>query len=138
MRSKSLLLLTTVLSATLPARNALATLNAYEPFNYTTGSFANNTPSTATGSPTQTTGGGFTGNWTSGANLGTIVAGMTYTANGTLPTANNALNTAAQSRQFVSFANSLSSGTKYISFCSKSPRVTPVQIGTASIFSMGA
>src|ERR1043166_1094227 len=119
MHSKSLIFLGAISVVALTATNALATLTAYEPFNYTMGSFTNNTPSTATGSPTQTTGGGFTGNWTSGANPGTIVAGMTYTANGTLPTANNALNTAAQSRQFVSFANSLSSGTKYIRFLFK-------------------
>jgi CxxC motif-containing protein (DUF1111 family)/fibronectin type 3 domain-containing protein len=84
---------------------ASAALNAYEPFNYTLGTFANNTA---------TTGSGFTGNWTCGA-AGTIVSGLTYTA---LPVANNALNSGS-GRQFVSFSNPLSSGTKYISFLYK-------------------
>ncbi len=85
--------------------SAWAALNAYEPFNYGTGAFANNTASTATG---------FTGNWTCGA-AGTIASGLTYTA---LPVANNAL-TSGGGRQFVSFANSLSSGTQWVSFLFK-------------------
>ena len=46
-----------------------ASLNAYEPFNYTT-SIPNGTASTATG---------FTGNWTCGTTP-SIVAGLTYAA----------------------------------------------------------
>jgi fibronectin type 3 domain-containing protein len=84
------------------ALNAMAALNAYEPFNYSTGSFGNNTASTATG---------FTGNWTCGG-AGTIVSGLTYSG---LTTANNALSSGG-SRQFVNFANPLSSGTQWISF----------------------
>ena len=82
---------------------ANASLIAYEPFNYTAGSFANGTAATGTG---------FAGNWTCGA-AGTIGTGLTYTG---LPAANNALSSPSRSRQYVSFSSSLSSGTKYISF----------------------
>jgi len=81
---------------------ARAALDAYEPFNYPTGNFANNTASTGTG---------FTGNWTCGT-AATISAGLTYTV---LPVANHALSSGG-GRQFVSLATPLSSGTKYISF----------------------
>ncbi|HTB83305.1 MAG TPA: MBG domain-containing protein [Candidatus Sulfotelmatobacter sp.] len=84
------------------ALNASAALNAYEPFNYATGSFVNNTAST---------GAGFTGNWTCGG-AGTIVSGLTYSG---LTTANNSLKSGG-SRQFVSLATPLSSGTQWISF----------------------
>ncbi|HEV2694011.1 MAG TPA: hypothetical protein VG347_14040, partial [Verrucomicrobiae bacterium] len=79
---------------------ANAALNVYEPFNYTT--LANGTPATGTG---------LTGNWTCGT-AGSIVTGLTYSG---LPTANKAVNSGG-SRQFVSFASPLSSGTKWISF----------------------
>src|SRR5579871_2062687 len=81
---------------------ANAATTAYEPFNYPSGSFANNTAATSTG---------FTGNWTCGA-AGTIVNGLTYSG---LSVANNSLNSGA-GRQFVSFSSPLSTGTKYISF----------------------
>lgn len=80
---------------------------AYEPFNYTTGAFANNTPSTGTG---------FTGNWSipTGA---TIAAGRSYT---NLPVAGNAYqHNATASQNTVNFSSPLSSGTKYISFLIK-------------------
>jgi fibronectin type 3 domain-containing protein len=80
---------------------------AYEPFNYTAGAFANNTPSTAAG---------FTGNWTipTGA---TIAAGRTYPD---LPTTSNAYqHNASGSQNTVNFASPMSSGTKYISFLIK-------------------
>ena len=73
----------------------------YENFNYATGSFANGTASSAAG---------FSGNWTVGN--GTIVAGLNY-AN--LPSGSNAISTTG-SRDQVSFASPLSSGTKDISF----------------------
>jgi hypothetical protein len=76
---------------------------AYEPFNYA--SIANNTPSTGTG---------FTGNWACGG-AGTVATGLTYP---NLPVANSALQSGS-SRQAETFATSLSSGTKYISFLFK-------------------
>jgi len=77
----------------------------YEPFNYPTGSFASGTAGTGTGE---------TGNWTCGA-AGTVVSGLTYSG---LPVANNALSSGG-GRQYISFANSLSSGTEWISFLYK-------------------
>ena len=87
--------------------------SVYEPFNYTAGVLANNTPSTAAG---------FTGNWTvSGApNIG---AGLTYS---NLPTANNSyVHSAAGSQTTVDFASPISSGTKYFSFLIKGPNGDP-------------
>lgn len=80
---------------------------AYEPFNYATGAFANNTPSTAAG---------FTGNWTIPTGS-TIAAGRTYT---NLPVAGNAYqHNASGSQNTVNFASPMSSGTKYVSFLIK-------------------
>ena len=92
---------------------AHATLTAYEPFNYPTASFASGTTSTATGIPTQTSGGGFVGNWTCGASP-TIVSGLSYPS---LPTAKNAMQSGS-ARQYVSFASPLpTTGTNnYVSF----------------------
>lgn len=94
--------LVAVMLFALVALNATAALTAYEPFNYPTGSFANNTAST---------GAGFTGNWANGA-AGNIVSGLTYPS---LTVANNALSSGS-GRQTVSLSTPLSSGTKYISF----------------------
>ncbi|MDB6065098.1 MAG: hypothetical protein JWR26_1306 [Pedosphaera sp.] len=81
--------------------------NAYESFNYATGTLANNTPSTANG---------FTGNWSVSA-FPTIVAGLTYS---NLPTTANAYQHAAAGAQTTeNLATPLSSGTKYISFLFK-------------------
>src|SRR5262249_37378665 len=84
---------------------AHAALTVYEPFNYTSGSFPNNTASTGTG---------FTGNWTCGA-AGTVAAGLSYPG---LSATNNSLNSGL-GRQFVSFSSPISGGTKYISFLYK-------------------
>ena len=78
-----------------------ASLNAYEPFNYTT-SIPNGTASTATG---------FSGNWVCGTTPA-IAGNLTYPA---LTTASSSLSSTG-GRQSVSFASPLSSGTKYISF----------------------
>ena len=81
---------------------ARATLSAYEPFNYAAGSLANGAAVTGTG---------FGANWTCGA-AGIIGTGLTYSG---LTVANNALSSGG-SRQSVSLASPLSSGTKWISF----------------------
>ncbi len=78
-----------------------ASLNAYEPFNYTT-SIPNATASASSG---------FTGNWTSGTTPA-IAAGMTYAG---LPTVNSSLSSTS-GRQTENFTAPLSSGTKWISF----------------------
>jgi hypothetical protein len=84
---------------------AQATVTVYEPFNYSTGAFANGTAAT---------GSGLSGNWTCAAG-GTVISGLTYTG---LPVANSALQSAG-ARQFVSLSSPLSSGTKWISFLYK-------------------
>jgi hypothetical protein len=86
------------------ALNTSAALTAYEPFNYPTGGFVNNTASTATG---------FTGNWSLSGSA-TIIGGLAYTG---LPTGNNAFQQSpAGQRDSVSLSTPLSSGTVYISF----------------------
>jgi CxxC motif-containing protein (DUF1111 family) len=87
----------------LAAPNSPAALNVYEPFNYS--SLADGTVGTGIGE---------SGNWTCGATP-SIVTGLTYPG---LSTANSALSSGS-SRQFVSFASPLSSGTKWISFLYK-------------------
>jgi len=79
----------------------VAYVPVYESFNYPLGSFATGTANTASG---------LTGNWTVGN--GTIVSGLTYPG---LPSGHNALSTTG-SRDQVSLASPLSTGTKYISF----------------------
>lgn len=76
----------------------------YESFNYA--SIANGTGVTGTGE---------SGTWTVGATAPTIATGLTYSG---LPTANSAISSTGN-RQSASFANSLSSGTKFISFLFK-------------------
>jgi len=90
---------------------ARAAVTGYEPFNYATGNLATGTAAA---------GSGFTGNWTCGA-AGTIIAGLTYSG---LSVSNNALSSGG-GRQFVSIANSLSSGTKYIGFLFKTSAGNP-------------
>jgi len=85
-----------------------ATISAYEPFNYTTGSFSA-PASTATATAGLTTAGGFTGSW---SGSGTIVSGLT---DSTLPVANNALSENAQTAT-TTLATSITSGTYYIAF----------------------
>ena len=81
---------------------------AYEPFNYSAGSFANNTPSTAAG---------FTGNWAIPTSALITTDGMTYSG---LPTTNRAYqHVATSSQNTVALASPLSSGTKYISYLFK-------------------
>ncbi len=77
-----------------------ASLNAYEPFNYST-SIPNATTSTATG---------FAGNWACGMTP-SIVSGLTYTG---LTVTNNSLNSTS-GRQVANLAAPLNSGTKWIS-----------------------
>ena len=84
----------------------VAYVGVYEPFAYSAGSLANNTPGTGTGE---------TGNWVIPTGVPTIVSpGLTYPS---LPTSTNAYqHTATGNQNYVTLANSLSSGTKYISY----------------------
>ncbi len=101
--NKLLILLTLFV---LVASNAFASLIAHEPYNYTLGS----APTAATGTPTQTTGGGFSGGYDGGGL--TTVAGLTYTGLGT--TFNALKQTAAYSGENLS--SPPSSGTIYLSY----------------------
>ena len=88
------------------ASSALASLIAHEPYNYTLGA----APTYVSGTPTQTTGGGFSSGYNGGGL--TTVAGLTYTG---LGTSYNALKqTAAYSGENLS--SPVSSGTVYISY----------------------
>ena len=88
-----------------------ATAAAYEPFDYSTGTFNNGTAAT---------GSGLSGNWTCGAS-GAVVSGLTYTG---LPVDNHALESEA-ARQFASLASPISSGTQWVSFLFKSSTGDP-------------
>lgn len=89
----------------------IAYVAVYEPFNYTVGNLANNTPGT---------GAGETGNWVIPTGVPTIVSpGLTYAG---LPVANNAYkHTATGNQNYINLATAsqLSSGTKYISYLMK-------------------
>jgi|GEM_PF-5588768 len=89
------------------ASNASANLAAYEPYNYALAT----TPGAATGTATQTSGGGFFGSY-NGAGFQTTVAGLSYPG---LLTSGNALETqGGYIGENVSSA--VSSGTVYVSF----------------------
>jgi CxxC motif-containing protein (DUF1111 family) len=89
------------LAVSLFVNDCHASLAAYEPFDYA--------PLIPNG--TATTASGFSGNWTCGAPA-IAGLGMSYPD---LPTANGSLSS-TNGRQFVSFANPLSTGTKWVSF----------------------
>ena len=82
----------------------IPSFNAYEPFNYGTGSLVDGTANTGTG---------FTGNWTLPTSAG-IVAGLTYPG---LPTTGHAYqHHATGSQNSLAFGSPLNDGTKYVSF----------------------
>ena len=88
------------------ASSALAALIAHEPYNYTLGA----APTYASGTPTQTTGGGFSSGYNGGGL--TTVAGLTYAGLGS--TYNALKQTAAYSGENLS--SPVASGTVYISY----------------------
>lgn len=97
----------------LAVTNALATLQCYEPYNYTLGV----TPGAATGTPTQTSGGGFTGPY-NGGGAQTTVAGLSYSG---LLTGANALQIQGG---YIgeNVVSPISSGTVYVSFLINLPQ----------------
>ena len=84
----ALSVLLTVLCLVALTNTGYASLIAYEPFSYSVGPINNGAATTATGIPTATTGGGFSGTWFAGGVGTTIVGGLTYSG---LQTASNAL-----------------------------------------------
>ena len=109
-----------------------AALIAYEPFNYPPGAINNGTATTATGTPTTLTGGGFSGTWFAGGVGTTIVGGLTYSG---LPTANNALQWSTsvpyQGENLATQLLPASTPTVYISFLYNAPSFTANKSGFA-------
>jgi len=111
---------------------ANATILAYEPFNYSVGPINSGDATTATGTPTATTGGGFTGNWFAGGSGTTIVGGLTYAG---LQTANNALQWSTsvpyQGENLATAILPVAVGTVYVSFLYNAPSYTANKTGFA-------
>ena len=118
---------------------ANASLIAYEPFNYALGAINNGAATTATGTPTATTGGGFTGTWFAGGTGCTIIGGLTYPG---LPTKNNALQwSTGVSYQGENLAAAIlpsATPTVYVSFLYKAPSYTAGKTGLALDNGLGA
>jgi hypothetical protein len=94
-----------------------ASLIAYEPFNYSGSQINGGTP-VPSGTPTQTTGGGWTaGNWSyapaPGGALAWNSAGLTYPA---LPTANGSISTLGANYLYEKIATAPTSGSVWVSF----------------------
>lgn len=111
---------------------AHANIVAYEPFDYPLGAINGGTPTTATGVPTATTGGGFTSTWFSGGAGTTIVDGLTYPG---LQTSDRALqwSTAVPYHGLNLAAAILPSTTPtvYVSFLYQAPSFTANKTGFA-------
>ncbi len=111
---------------------ANATILAYEPFNYAVGPINNGDATTATGTPTATTGGGFAGSWFAGGSGTTIVGGLSYAG---LQTANNALQwTTSVPYQGENLATAIlpaATPTVYVSFLYNAPSFTANKTGFA-------
>ena len=111
---------------------ANASIIAYEPFNYALGAINNGAATTATGTPTATTGGGFSGTWFAGGTGCAVVGGLTYAG---LPTANNALqwspSVSYQGENLATAITPATYGTVYVSFLYKAPSYTANKSGLA-------
>lgn len=111
---------------------ANATILAYEPFNYSAGAINNGVATTATGTPTATTGGGFTSTWFAGGVGTTIVGGLTYSG---LQTANNALQWSTsvpyQGENLATAILPATTPTVYVSFLYNAPSYTANKTGFA-------
>jgi hypothetical protein len=114
---KSLALLSAAVVSVIGPITAHATLIAYEPFNYSGSQINNGTP-VPSGTPTQTTGGGWVaGNWSCapapGGALAWNSAGLTYPA---LPTANGSISTLGANYLYEKIASAPTSGSVWVSF----------------------
>jgi hypothetical protein len=98
----------------LMATNAWATLIAYDPMNYS-GSQINSTTAAPTGAPTQTTGGGWAGNWGGGA-LNWSASGLAYPS---LPAANGSISALGANYLYTHIASAPASGSVWVSFLFK-------------------
>ena len=98
----------------LMATNALATLIAYEPFNYTSGGQVNASTAAPTGTPTQTTAGGWTGNWVGAATVNAF--SLAYPS---LPTANRSMVNLGANNAYTHIASAPTTGSVWVSFLFK-------------------
>jgi fibronectin type 3 domain-containing protein len=109
---------------------ASAALLAYEPFDYPLGPLNGGTPTTATGTPTDTTGGGFRDAWFSGGAGTQIVEGLSFPG---LETSNKALqwspNVAFHGINLASPIVASTRPTVYVSFLFRAPAFTANKTG---------
>ncbi|HKL22646.1 MAG TPA: hypothetical protein VJ904_12635, partial [Tichowtungia sp.] len=109
-----------------------AAILAYEPFDYPVGAINNGDATTALGTPTATTGGGFTGTWFAGGSGAAIVGGLSYPG---LQTTNNALQwSTSVSYQGENLASAIlpsSTPSVYVSFLYSAPSYTANKSGFA-------
>lgn len=111
---------------------ANAAILAYEPFDYPLGAINGGDATTATGTPTATTGGGFTATWFSGGPGTTIVDGLTYPG---LQTSDNALQWSASvpyhGENLATAIFPSTTPTVYVSFLYNAPSFTANKSGFA-------
>ncbi len=111
---------------------ASAAILAYEPFDYPLGPLNPGDPTTATGTPTATTGGGFAGTWFSGGSGTMIVEGLTYPG---LQTSGNGLQwSPAVPYHGLNLASAIfpsTTPTVYVSFLYNAPSYSPNRAGFA-------
>jgi hypothetical protein len=117
---KSLTLLSAACALLAGGMTAQASLIAYEPFNYS-GSQINNGTTVPSGTPTQTTGGGWVaGTWScapaAGGALTWNTAGLTYPG---LPTANGSISTLGANYLYEKIASAPTAGSVWVSFLFK-------------------
>ncbi len=93
---------------------ASAALVAYEPFNYTSGGQVNAGNAAPTGTPTQTTAGGWTGNWVGAATVNSF--SLDYPS---LPTANKSMVNLGANNLYTHIASAPTSGSVWVSFLFK-------------------
>jgi len=124
--------LTVSLGLLVTAGVANANILAYEPFDYPLGAINGGSPTTASGIPTATTGGGFTSTWFSGGAGTTIVDGLTYPG---LQTSNRALqwstSVAYHGQNLAAAILPSTTPTVYVSFLYQAPSYTPNKTGFA-------
>ncbi len=125
---------TLTLSVVLVAMTGIANaaILAYEPFNYPVGALNGGTPTSATGTPTATNGGGFTSTWFSAGPGTTIVGGLEYPG---LQTAHNALqwstSVAYHGENLAAAILPATTPTVYVSFLYNAPSYTANKSGFA-------
>ncbi|MBC8206048.1 MAG: hypothetical protein H8E68_02725, partial [Kiritimatiellaeota bacterium] len=130
LRPAKSVMLSLMLLATAGITNAA--ILAYEPFDYPVGALNNGDATTAAGTPTATTGGGFTGTWFAGGTGTTIVGGLSYPG---LQSTNNALQwSTAVPYQGENLATAIlpsSTPSVYVSFLYNAPSYTANKSGFA-------